>query len=63
MDGGGKLVDGGKMCVGRRRRDNYAKNSNSKELDAKTSNSTQRCRRRFNKQYTEKKNATGPDWL
>ena len=28
---------------------------NSKELDAKTSNSTRRCRRRFNKQYTEKK--------
>ena len=27
MDGGGKLVDGGKMCVGRRRRDKYAKNS------------------------------------
>ena len=28
---------------------------NSKELDAKTSNSTRRCRRRFNQQYTEKK--------
>ena len=28
---------------------------NSKELDAKTSNSTRRCRRRFNKQYTENK--------
>ena len=27
MDGGGKLVDGGKMRVVRQRRDNYAKNS------------------------------------
>ena len=55
MDDGGKLVDGGKMCVVRRRRDTMQRTRNSKELDAKTSNSTRRCRRRFNKQYTEKK--------
>ena len=27
IDGGGNLVDGGKTCVVRRWRDNYAKNS------------------------------------
>ena len=34
---------------------NMQRTRNSKEVDAKTSNSTRRCRRRFNKQYTEKK--------